>query len=537
MRNQPTILALVLIAVSLCAGQTQGPDKKPQVNAAPEQAATQATTPPPEIPTFYANSRQVMVEAEIWNKVRKKGDDSGINPTLPPAEQAALRRLPPPVHGLMAKDFHVFDNGVEQKINYFRETDFPAVDTSGQWGFESTTGGTWRYPPPPGLELAMPSATYLIGYAPLAMQADECHSISVVVVDRDVHANRSRYCAPSSSGNVHDTGALLGTNLGARMLQFGNSQERGAIKVKAQAFTFWSSGVLRLATQSSSSGADATLTPTDYTYVVEVHDSRAPARVQLSAAFKLRKGSWYHPCQSDEVLYILGVASKTTGEVAGQFTDSLSCQMGMAYLPKATYPAGYGPMPSIFDGQIDLPPGQYNLRIVVSDRRHFGRAQIALRVDQLNPRNLTISDVMVVGVLREASWVLREAAAVSPFPVVPTPLVSKGIQFFPDSDVPPRLAKSSPLYLYFEVYQPAQEKPATAIFYTVRITDLKSASLVMNTGPMSAADWVMPGNAATPIGLKLATAKLPAGSYKLEIQASDTSGRQTEWRRANFDIE
>ena len=381
----PLSLCQALVCLTVLLPLTAGA-QAPSVDKTPRTANTRSG-----IPTFYANSRQVMVEAEVWDKVPNKGDDSGINPTLPPAEQAALRRLPPPVHGLMAKDFHVFDNGVEQKINYFRETDFPAVDTSGQWGFESTTGGTWRYPPPPGLELAMPSATYLIGYAPLAMQADECHSISVVVVDRDVHANRSRYCAPSSSGNVHDTGALLATNLGARMLQFGNSQERGAIKVKAQAFTFWSSGVLRLATQSSSAGADATLTPTDYTYVVEVHDSRAPARVQLSAAFKLRKGSWYHPCQSDEVLYILGVASKTTGEVAGQFTDSLSCQMGMAYLPKATYPAGYGPMPSSFDGQIDLPPGQYNLRIVVSDGRQLGRAQIPLRVDPLDPHALCLA--------------------------------------------------------------------------------------------------------------------------------------------------
>ena len=478
-----------------------------------------------------------MVEAEVWDKVPNKGDDSGINPTLPPAEQAALRRLPPPVHGLMAKDFHVFDNGVEQKINYFRETDFPAVDTSGQWGFESTTGGTWRYPPPPGLELAMPSATYLIGYAPLAMQADECHSISVVVVDRDVHANRSRYCAPSSSGNVHDTGALLATNLGARMLQFGNSQERGAIKVKAQAFTFWSSGVLRLATQSSSAGADATLTPTDYTYVVEVHDSRAPARVQLSAAFKLRKGSWYHPCQSDEVLYILGVASKTTGEVAGQFTDSLSCQMGMAYLPKATYPAGYGPMPSSFDGQIDLPPGQYNLRIVVSDGRQLGRVQIPLRVDPLDPHALMLSDVVVVGVLRDASWVLREAAAVSPLPVAPTPLVSKGIQFFSDPDVDPHLVIKSPLYIYFEIYRPAQEDPDAAIYYRVRITDMKTSSLAMDTGQISAADLIVTGNEVVPVGLKLATEKLSAGCYQLQIQASDSAGRQTEWRHANFTIQ
>ncbi|HLI62055.1 MAG TPA: hypothetical protein VKV05_01560 [Terriglobales bacterium] len=506
--------------------QTQSGDKAPQ-----------RTTSAPGIPTFYANSRQVIVEATVWDRTRKKSDDSKIaDQALPPAEHALLERLPPPAQGLAAKNFHVFDNGIEQKINYFKESDFPAGDITSQWIFDSTTGGTWRRPPPPGLALALPSATYLIGYVPSAIQPGQCHSISIVVADRDVHTNRDRYCEPNSS-DVHDNNGLLRTNLSERMLRFANSQERGSIKVKVRTFTFWSSGVLRLATQSSFAGADVTLTPKDYTYVVEVHDSKAPAMVQLSAAFKLHRSSWRYPCQNDEVLYILGVAYKTTGEVARQFTDSVSCRnLVMAYLPKAAGPSGNGPMPSVFDGQIDLPPGQYDLRVVVSDGRHFGQAQIPLRVDQLDPHAVMVSDVIVVGVLRDALWVLREAATVSPFPVVPTPRVSKGVQFFPDADVRPHLARQRPLYLYFEIYRPAQEMSDTAIYYRVRITDLKTASLVMDTGQMSAADLIVSGNAVIPIGLRLAIEKLPAGSYELEVHASNSAGRQTQWRRADFII-
>ena len=58
----------------------------------------------------------------------------------------------------------------------------------------------------------------------------------------------------------------------------------------------------------------------------------------------------------------------------------------------------------------------------------------------------------------------------------------------------------------------------------------------MNTGPMSAAKWVIPENLVVPIGLNLDIKKLPIGSYQLEVQASDAAGRHSEWRGAKFNI-
>ena len=116
---------------------------------------------------------------------------------------------------------------------------------------------------------------------------------------------------------------------------------------------------------------------------------------------------------------------------------------------------------------------------------------------------------------------LRDAASVSPSPVIPMPLVSKDLQYIPDLGNPSRLPKHAPLYLYFEVHQPTSETQASAVFYQLRITDLKTGSLVMNTGPVSTADWIVPGNPVIPIGLKVATKSytrlLPARnpSYRL----------------------
>jgi hypothetical protein len=149
--------------------------------------------------------------------------------------------------------------------------------------------------------------------------------------------------------------------------------------------------------------------------------------------------------------------------------------------------------------------------------------------------HLTISDVVLAGIGRDASWVAREAASVSPAPVIPTPLVSRNIQFFPAVDM--HLPRHSPLSFYFEIYEPQLKTEAVAVYYGIRISDLQTGSLAMNTGPISAAEWMSAGNTVIPIGLKVATDKLKKGSYRLEVQASDSAGRETEWRQAAFTIE
>ncbi len=88
MWSRPLFSAFVWLTLLLpltATAQAPSGDKTPQT--------TNSAT---GIPTFYANSRQVIVEAEVWDKTRKNGDDSGIDPALPPAERAALRLVPPP---------------------------------------------------------------------------------------------------------------------------------------------------------------------------------------------------------------------------------------------------------------------------------------------------------------------------------------------------------------------------------------------------------------------------------------------------------
>jgi hypothetical protein len=273
--------------------------------------------------------------------------------------------------------------------------------------------------------------------------------------------------------------------------------------------------------------------------VVEVHDAKAPATVQIATEFHLPMKYWdTADCRKkNHAVDVLGMVYKVNGETAAQFADTLPCLVPTTLRTQADKVPMMEEVltPTRFDTQVELPPGDYKLRVVVSDGKHFGRAQVPLRVEGFDGRQLTISDVVLAGIARDASWVAREAASVSPAPVIPAPLVSKNVQFFPAVGM--SLPRRSPLSLYFEIYEPLLENEKPAVYYRVRIANLKTGSLVMNTGPMSAADWVQPGNVVLPIGLKLATDKLKKGSYRLEVQASDSAGRESEWRQAIFTIE
>ena len=71
----------------------------------------------------------------------------------------------------------------------------------------------------------------------------------------------------------------------------------------------------------------------------------------------------------------------------------------------------------------------------------------------------------------------------------------------------------------------------------MKITNLKDGTEEVNAGPMSAADFLIPGNVVIPIALKVDTGKLKSGFYRIDIQASDSAGHAAEWRSANFEIQ
>jgi len=55
--------------------------------------------------------------------------------------------------------------------------------------------------------------------------------------------------------------------------------------------------------------------------------------------------------------------------------------------------------------------------------------------------------------------------------------------------------------------------------------------------PISAARYMTAGSSIIPVGRGMDLSKLPIGSYRLDVQTTDSTGKSAAWRSANFTVE
>ena len=494
----------------------------------------------PAAATSYQPPGEVIIEAQVWNKGHKEvrrpwvGYWYGV-PDQKGQAYRLLGELPEPVLGLAPSDFQVFDNGVEQTVNYFRAADKPANDLIGVWSFARSFDGAWgtlvRGP-----HFDFPPASYVIGYVPRSVSPGECRTVKVIVHGRDVELNRDEYCPLSGSASNQPSD---GPTLNAGPLPTNRSIKPLAVSIRT--FTFWSSGVLRFGAEGQTSTSSEHRLGR-WSYAVEEYRPDSQASVHLDVDLG-GVGSWNYPCHKDEApIKVLAIVRTSDGHLAVQHSWSYSCFMtskwSIIYAGEDNSihaPEGYVLAPNRLDTQISLRPGDYDLEVVVSNGYNSGRAHVPLHVDKQDYNGLTLSDLVVGGVVRSTEWVLRDAATTAPGPIVPTPLVSKDLEYFPDSLSAVYAGKGTPVYIYFEIYQP-QIKTRANPYYQWQIFDQKTGSKVMSSQLVAATDSVVPGSAVIPIGLKIDVDKLQQGSYELKVQASDSAGRDSVWRTVKFSI-
>lgn len=533
MERLVVVAVSVLLASCLSTGQVQVPKSTVQGGSATANELSQTDNGTGEIPTFYSHARQVLVTVAAWKNAAKSTAwvPKDVLKQYPMAARDALA-IPPVARGLSVNDFHIFDNGIEQKINYLQESDSSVWGTNEQWTFSPHVRGTWGFHNSSDFALVLPAAIYIVGYIPSVSKSDDCHTIRVVAGDNEVRLNRTRYCNTDEG----DTATVEERKLAEKMEDFAKSASRGSINVSGRPFVFWSSRILSLMRDNPEAGIDSASAGAKYTYVVSVHDSKAPASVQIATEYELGTKNWDYPCPSDHpAIYVLGIVYRANGEVAARFGDGYRCVTAYSNYLNRVIGVTSVSIPTRFNTQVELHPGDYDVHVVVSDGHKFGQARMPLRVEAIDSPALTISDIALNGILRDASWLLPQAAWVSPAQLVPAPLVSKQAQFIPVADT--RLPKKSSLPLYFEIYEPLLADRSAEVYFRMKITDLKDGTLVVNAGPTSAAQCVIPGNVVIPIALKVDTDKLHSGAFKIEIQASDSAGRRSEWRMAKFEIQ
>lgn len=482
--------------------------------------------------SIRVESNLVLVHAEVYERDRmyawteadrkcQEANDNKFN-QLRQSEPFLPRdcRIENAVRDLRASDFHVFEDGIEQKIErvaFDRWAGNVTRDSLGvhyEWSF--TPRGKWS-----NIDLktvvhsGYATHYYSIAYVPIKRDEGKCHQVRVTV-DRP-HAvvfARDQYCYTEHPV----TDPLNGTKFGKQMETDLDSDKRGKIPLSLQASFFY------------------------------VDAQRARVDIVLSFPWDQLKREWIH-LDLHAMIGILGIVYRRDGSPVARFSDLACCASESPVFVPSTNPDFYSYphvydfrsrldpvfLPSRYETLLDLPTGQYDLQVVLSDGKKFGRALTRLSIDGYDGRQLAISSVALCKRFRDAGAAAQEAAAVNLAPSY-VPLVSKGVQVTPSADI--NFKRGEPLIAYFEVYEPLlSQQPTTAVQVHMRIVDAKTGVKKVDFPALDAAPYMRQGTTMIPIGDELMIGQLPKGNYRLEVQATDSAGRSTPWRTTSFTLE
>ena len=441
-------------------------------------------------PPIQVETREVVVPVFVYNK-------TGVG-------------LDSEILGLTAKNFHVFEDGQEQKVENV------SVERLKWWTihdnfsdhveYSCTPRGIWVGPDIPQFPFFTFRVTqqsglhvYLVSYTPPPSREGSCHRIKVKVDHRpkpSVYA-RDDYCSMKYS--VSDS--LYGTKIGSQMEGYADSAEDGRIPIFVQMSSLFGT-------------TDTNL-------------------IHIAVEFPWRELN--HIWSGDNLYTTIGVQGlvyNKSGTLLARFSDAPcyfagskpwdwceSCARDKSWVEFHDIPNGY-------EGQIALSPGDYDLKIVVTDGKKFGRAEVPLKVDKYDPGSLTISGIVLCKRYHE---VLARAKQYFP-------LVSKNLEYTAAGDT--RFEKQEPVLAYFQVREPSLGKAAEAdVQFEIKVTDEKTGEVEVDTGKRSAESWVQPWNPVISIVEGIIIDKLASGSYRLEVQAIDSAGQKTEWRATSFTVE
>ncbi len=239
---------------------------------------------------------------------------------------------------------------------------------------------------------------------------------------------------------------------------------------------------------------------------------------------------------------LLGIIYTKGGNSVQRFSDLTSHSTGTLYpaLPVLDFlvtglsgPCQFA-TPYRYETQTALPPGEYKLRVVLSDGKKFGRVEVPLTVNNYDRQHLGISGIVLARRYRQAPSDPQEDPTVLPQNYAP--LISKGVIVTPTANT--HFEKGGPFCFYVEIFKPRQPgSPQRTTVAHMKIVDAKTGNTVKQLDPINAASYAIPGNPVIPIRGGIDITALPKGSYLLEVQATDSAGESTPWRSANFTIE
>ncbi len=579
--RQRTILGLLLLGALLCAvsasvAQTQTPYRI-QVDS------NMARKP------IHAESSLVLVPVFVYDKV-KMGQYSSEDRNCLLANEVAFSALLPSqayvpsqchsseVRTLTEKDFRIFQDDVQQQIQRVATGNYMIVvrDNLPKHREQSFTPmGIWSSTDLGGFARAdIRPDFYSLAYAP-SVSEPGCHQVRVLVDEPGtVVFARDQYCTGQSLSDP-----LFGTDYSARMEGELASVKRGKIPLFMQAGWFYGGkGTIQLRVV-----LDFPWKTLNHRW--DLSDWTFWARVGVLGIIYTKDG--IPMIRFSDLMYPPYWPTFVWGRNS-EYPPSLvalnpGMQDGMGDMLTAKDPLW---LATRYETHIEVDPGEYDLNVVLSDEEKFGRARIPLTIEPYDGKQLAISSVMLCKRYRDAHVAAVERAAANFAPQY-VPLVSKGIEVTPTGDT--RFKKGEPLIPYFEIYEPllatgapggadvrlstsaageagldvgatlavarsgqaqglplrADRRPQTTgsapplvtAQAHIRILDVKTGAVVKDLAPIDAAPYMNPGSTTIPIAREVPYEQLPKGAYRMEVQATDSAGRSTAVRAAEFTVE
>jgi VWFA-related protein len=334
---------------------------------------------------------------------------------------------------------------------------------------------------------------YILGYVPRDSPEGSCHTLKVKMNHGGLNVrSRTGYC------NVRPENPLEGKpvekQLEARAAATGNA---GSIHGNVESPYFYTSPNVARVNLAMDIPAD-------------------------SLKFDKDKGK-YHSTVS-----VLGIAYKPDGSVGAKFSDTIDLDLEKDEL-KAFQKESYH-----YQNQFDAVPGEYKLTVVLSAGGDaFGKFETPLHIDPYDGKTLSLGGIVMTN---NATRIADTPTGLDSVLLEDhTPLIVKGLQVVPSATN--RFKKTDNVIMYTEVYEPlltSENPPKVAIAY--HIFERATNKSVMFTGAMPAEDFIQKGSPVIPVGLKVAVKDLPAGGYKLLVQAVDGAKNNAPNRSVDFDV-
>lgn len=462
-------------------------------------------------------TKQVLVPVIVIDKKREddllKNPDPLYDAVLPGQQNAIVSALL--IHGLTAADFQLFDDGKQQTVQSVTEVQSLLWNVRDNRGYHTEYigpgGGKWssRHWPPGIIGDAYAPQYYVLAYTPPTSPVGSCHQIEVMVKRRNASVRvRPEYC-----NNPHSASdPLYGTSPGKQMEAFQTPEEKKTVEVSLIAMS--------------------------------LHRKSGVASVQIVVEWPWQQFKQGNKSRTNAVL---GMVLDKQGNTVARFSDLAEREgdvapskqdrrgLGVAHTGKP------GEAEERYERQLDLPPGNYKLRVVLGDGNRFGRAEIPLVVESYDGRELAISEPSLSKQIDDFSNYGHESVLAGAWsaklPDSYIPLISNGMQFKPTPNT--RFKKGENLYTYFEVYEPllASVDSQVTVEIQLRVVDAPTGTTLTAPEAISAAKYIKPADSVIPIGRGIDISKLPSGSYRLEIRATDSIGKSTAWRTTDFSIE